>query len=60
MTHRLWAYRNDFGWFAIDPAACDYAQDRVDTVEPLLTADTKHALMQQAEEAGYDIVMWLE
>ena len=60
MERRLWAYHNDFGWFAVDPAASDYEEDRVDTVEPVLQADTKHALMQKAEEQGYDLVMWLE
>ena len=60
MQRHLWAYRNAFGRFAVDPEACEYKEDRVDTVEPVLTADTKHALLQQAEEAGYDIGMWLE
>ena len=45
MTRRLWAYRNAFGWFAVDPEACDYEEDRVDTVEPLLTADTNSLLL---------------
>jgi hypothetical protein len=60
MERHLWAYGNDFGWFAVDPTACDYNQDQVDTAVPVLEADTKHALMQRAEEAGYEIVMWLE
>jgi hypothetical protein len=44
----------------VDPEACEYKEECVDTVEPVLTADTKHALLQQAEEAGYDIGRWLE
>jgi len=60
MDRRLWAYNNEFGWFAVDPAACDYDEDRVDTVEPVLQADTKHALMQKADEAGFELAMWLE
>jgi hypothetical protein len=60
MTRQLWAYTNDFGWFAVDPAACDYDADRADTVGPELEADTKHALMQKAEDAGYVITMWLD
>lgn len=60
MEGHLWAYGNDFGWFAVDPAACDDNQDQVDTVVPVLEADTKHALMQRAEEARYEIAMWLE
>jgi hypothetical protein len=60
MDRRLWAYTNGFGWFAVDPESCDYDEEQVDTVEPLLEAETKHALMQQAEEEHYEIVMWLE
>ena len=60
MEHRLWAYKNDSGWFAVDPAACDYDEDQVDTVGPVIEADTKHALMQKAEGEGFEIVMWLE
>jgi hypothetical protein len=33
MARRLWTYRNDFGWFAADPEACDDEEDRIDTVE---------------------------
>jgi hypothetical protein len=60
MERRLWAYSNDFGWFAVDPEACDYHGDQVDTIPPILEADTKHALMQKAEATDYEIVMWLE
>jgi hypothetical protein len=58
MARCLWVYYSDFGWFAAGPAGCDDDEDRIDTVEPLLAADTKHALLQQAEQAGCDIVMW--
>ena len=60
MERRLWAYTNGFGWFAVDPSECDYDEDQVDTAEPVLTADTKHALMQKAEAEGFVIAMWLE
>jgi hypothetical protein len=60
MERRLWAYSNDFGWFAVDPSACDYDEDKVDTVAPVLEAETKHALMQKAAAENYEIVMWLE
>jgi hypothetical protein len=60
MEHRLWAYSNGNGWFAIDPEACDFDEDRVDTVEAVLEADTKHNLMQKAAEKGFEIAMWLE
>jgi len=58
--HRLWAYKNDSGWFAVDPSTCDFDEDQVDTVGPVLAAESKHALMQKAEEADFEIVMWLE
>ena len=60
MEHRLWAYSNDFGWFAVDPSACDYDQGQVDTIEAVLEADTKHELMVKAEQEGFEIAMWLE
>jgi hypothetical protein len=60
MARRLWAYRNDFGWFAVDPEACDYEEDKVDTVPAVLEADTKHDLINTAEAEGYEIAMWLE
>jgi hypothetical protein len=60
MDHRLWAYSNGVGWFAIDPATCDFDEDQVSTVEPVLEADTKHDLLQKAEEQGFEIAMWLE
>ena len=58
--HRLWAYKNDAGWFAVDPSTCDFDEDQVDTVGPVFAAESKHALMQKAEEADFEIVMWLE
>jgi hypothetical protein len=60
IERRLWAYTNGTGWFAIDPETCDYDEDQVDTAEPVLAADTKHALLQKAEEEGFVIAMWLE
>lgn len=60
MARQLWAYGNDFGWYAVDPEACQYDRDQVDRLTALVEADTKHALMAKAEAAGYDIVMWLE
>jgi hypothetical protein len=60
MEHRLWAYSNGKGWFAIDPAACDFDEDQVNTVEAVLEADTRHNLLQKAAEKGFEIAMWLE
>jgi hypothetical protein len=60
MEHHLWAYTNDFGWFAIDPSMCDYDRDKVDTAETMFEAETKHELMNKVEAAGEKIAMWLE
>lgn len=60
MARELWAYSNAFGWYAVDPEVCQYDRTLVDTLPALVEADTKHALMAQAEAAGYEIVMWLE
>jgi hypothetical protein len=60
MGRQVWAYHNDFGWYAVDPEACQYDRAQIDTLPALIEADTKHALMAQAEAAGYEIAMWLE
>jgi predicted ABC-type ATPase len=60
MEHHLWAYGNEFGWFAVDPEECHYDRDQVHTAQVVLEADTKHSLMQKAEEEGFVIAMWLE
>jgi len=60
MGRPLWAYSNDFGWYAVDFEACQYDRAQVDTLPALVEADTKHALMAKAEAVGYEIVMWLE
>ena len=60
MERQLWAYRNAFGWYAVDPAACQYDRTQVDALPAMVEADTKHELMAKAEAAGYEITMWLE
>jgi len=60
MARQLWAYSNTFGWYAVDPEACQYDRAQVDTLPALVEAATKHALMARAEAAGYEIIMWLE
>jgi hypothetical protein len=60
MENRLWAYSNGFGWFAVDPSECDYDEDQIDSIAPVLEADTKHDLMHRAEMEGFEIAMWLE
>jgi hypothetical protein len=60
MARQLWAYNNDFGWYAVDPEECQHDRAQVDTLPVLVEADTKHELMAKAEAAGYVIAMWLE
>jgi hypothetical protein len=60
MEHRLWAYHNEFGWFAVDPEECDFDEDKVDEAPAVLEATTKHELMNMAEADNIKIVMWLE
>jgi len=60
MARRLWAYNNDFGWYAVDPEECQHDRNKVDTLTAVIEAETKHALMARAEEEGHEIVMWLE
>lgn len=47
MARQLWAYGNDFGWYAVDPEACQDDRDQVDTLTAIVEADTTHALRSQ-------------
>lgn len=60
MERRLWAYHNEFGWFAVDPEECDFDEDKVDAAPTIFEATTTHELMNIAEADNLKIVMWLE
>ena len=45
MARQLWAYSNDFGWYAVNPEECQYNRAQVDTLPALVEADTKHELV---------------
>lgn len=60
LERRLWAYHHASEWFAVDPAECDFDEDRVDEATVMLEASTKPELMSRAEAAQFEIVMWLD
>jgi hypothetical protein len=45
---------------AVDPAECDFDEDRVAEATVRFEGSTQEALMRQAEAAHFEIVMWLE
>ena len=59
LERRLWAYHQASGWFAVDPAECDFDEDRVAEATVRFEGQTKEELMRQAEAAQFEIVMWL-
>ncbi len=60
LERRLWAYPHTSGWLAVDPAACDFDEDRVDEAPVRFEAETKPELIRRAEAADCEIVMWLD
>ncbi len=57
---RLWAYHRASEWFAVDPAECDFDEDRVNEATIMFKASTKSALTTRAQAAQFEIVMWLD
>lgn len=60
LERRLWAYYQASAWLAVDPAECDFDEDRVAEATVRFTGQTKEELMRQAEATHFEIVMWLE
>lgn len=60
LERRLWAYHQASGWLAVDPAACDFDEDRVDEAPVRFEGQTKQELIRQAEASHFEIVMWLD
>jgi hypothetical protein len=60
LERRLWAYQQGAGWLAVDPAECDFDEDRVAAATVRFEGSTQEELMRQAEAAHFEIVMWLE
>lgn len=60
LERRLWAYHQALGWLAVDPAECDFDEDRVAEATVRFEGETKQEVMRQAEATQFEIVMWLE
>ncbi|MDH3599024.1 MAG: hypothetical protein OEU26_05220 [Candidatus Tectomicrobia bacterium] len=60
LERRLWAYQQGSGWLAVDPAECDFDEDRVAEATVRFEGATKEELMRQATASHFEIVMWLE
>jgi hypothetical protein len=60
LERRLWAYQQEAGWLAVDPAECDFDEDRVAEATVRFAGSTQEELMRQVEGAHFEIVMWLE
>ena len=60
LERRLWAYQQGAGWLAVDPAECDFDEDRVAEATVRFEGPTKEQLMRQAAASHFEIVMWLE
>lgn len=60
LERRLWAYQQGSEWVAVDPAECDFDEDRVAEATVRFAGQTQPELMRQAEATHFEIVMWLE